>query len=253
MMVLMVWKILGRKAKALVVGGIRQIIFSFYSLPDISIFWGPELSSSITWNFQWLSRNCTQSFGSTPKNFKPQCNMKATCNIKVFFKLPCQAETRKRVISKKTWIDLPFDDLFVFCFYEGRNSDDPSFYYYCTIWCINSSSRRNDKTFYPISILQKNYLYVLKVRFRWIAIRGHRPVRGQVVAKIVTPSFTHFFKLYLGCVKEMAFWNSHPSYQYRSTPRTPPFKGVEWRTLLVDHCLATTPSQPGTPSGATAA
>ena len=33
-----VWKILGRKAKALVVGGIRQIIFSFYSLPDISIF-----------------------------------------------------------------------------------------------------------------------------------------------------------------------------------------------------------------------
>ena len=140
-----------------------------------------------------------------------------------------------------------------FCFFEGRNSDDPSFYYYCTIWCINSSSRRNDKTFYPISILQKNYLYVLKVRFRWIAIRGHRPVRRHVVAKIVTPSFTHFFKLYLGCVKEMAFWNSHPSYQYRSTPRTPPFKGVEWRTLLVDHCLATTPSQPGTPSGATAA
>ena len=152
-----VWKILGRKAKALVVGGIRQIIFSFYSLPDISIFWGPELSSSITWNFQWLSRNCTQSFGSTPKNFKPRCNMKATCNIKVFFKLPCQAETRKRVISKKTWIDLPFDDLFVFCFYEGRNSDDPSFYYYCTTWCTNSSSRCNDKTFYPISILLKIY------------------------------------------------------------------------------------------------
>ena len=41
-------------------------------------------------------------------------NHDATCNLKVFFKLPCQAETRKRVISKKTWIDLPFDDLFVF-------------------------------------------------------------------------------------------------------------------------------------------